>query len=239
MYNPLNPTKIREINQRHHKNVKKSLGQSYLINAGIVDKITNKVLELSSKYQLDLIEIGPGLGALSQRILTQKKLTVIETDIHSVKILQEELANQAQLHQLEIIHQDILSYYQLPSNGSPYLIFGNLPYNITSSILFHSFDYFSKKAKYLIYMMQKEVGDRICNHQGITGLLSFISQFYCDKIEKLCDIKSGSYYPPPKVNSTVLMFRLKKQPQGDEVIFKKISKAIFNYRRKKYKKVLL
>ena len=238
MYNLLVPSEIREINRRYHKNVKKSLGQNYLINAGVVDKITNKILELSSKYQLDLIEIGPGLGALSQKVLTQKKLTAIETDSHSIKILQEELSKQTQLHPLKIIHQNILNYYHLPSSDKSYLIFGNLPYNIASSILFHSFNHFLKKTKYLIYMMQKEVGDRICNHRGLISLLSFISHFYCDKIEKLCDIKSGSYYPSPKVDSTVLIFQLKKQTQGDEVIFKKISKAIFNYRRKKIKKSL-
>ncbi len=216
---------------------KKSLGQNFLIDKNIIKKICN-VGNLSENE--NVLEIGPGGGNLTEFILQKKpkKIYVIEKDERLIKNLIERFDNK-----ITIINQDILKYDLKLLNNKDFIIFGNLPYNISSQILVNLIHYSYSKFSYkkLVLMFQKEVADRILAEDNSKnyGRLSVISSWKLD-IKKIMDIYPSSFFPKPKVMSSLLLFKPKinyikfKNPKNLE----HITNVFFNQRRKMIKKPL-
>ena len=213
---------------------KKSLGQNFLIDKDILEIITN-VTKIENKT---ILEIGPGTGNLTSYILKKnpKKFIVVEKD----NILASNLLRNFK-DQLTIINDDILSFDEHSISDEKVTVFGNLPYNISTEILC-KWIINSKKNfwfTHLILMFQKEVADRIIAKFNTSnyGRLSILTNWKL-KVEKICDIKSESFSPKPKVDSTLLFFSPKKNfyeiknPRNIE----KVTRTFFNHRRKMLRK---
>ena len=213
---------------------KKSLGQNFLTDNNVINKIVN----LISIQNETILEVGPGTGNLTSHILKKKpkKLYVIEKDNKLASILSDKFKDQ-----LIIINDDILKIDETLLFKETVNVFGNLPYNISTEIL--SKWIINLKSNFwfnnLILMFQKEVADRIVaelNTQSY-GRLSILSNWKLN-IKKICDIKPEAFYPKPKVDSSLLLFSPKKcfvkikNPENLEII----TRVFFNQRRKMIKK---
>ena len=216
---------------------KKSLGQNFLIDKNIIEKICNS----GNVSQSDtVLEIGPGTGNLTEFILKKKpkKFYIIEKDKRLIKNLSERFDNK-----LIIINEDILNYDLKLLSNTNLIIFGNLPYNISSQILINFINYSSSKFSYkkLVLMFQKEVADRILAEDNSKnyGRLSIFSSWKLD-IKKLMDIYPSSFFPKPKVMSSLLIF----EPKNNYIKFNNsqnleyITNIFFNQKRKMIKKPL-
>ena len=213
---------------------KKSLGQNFLIDKNILNKIVNSTT-VENKI---VLEIGPGTGNLTSYILEKKprKLFVIEKDNNLINVLENKFKNQ-----LEIINDDILKIDETSIFKEKITVFGNLPYNISTEILskwiINLKDNFWFEC--LILMFQKEVADRIIANFNTSnyGRLSIISNWKLS-IKKICDIKPGAFSPKPKIDSSLLIFHPKKNfvKINDPNNLEKITRIFFNHRRKMLKK---
>ena len=214
---------------------KKSLGQNFLIDNNILDKIVN-IINIKGKK---ILEIGPGSGNLTDAILKKdpKELIVIEKDENLVSIL-----NQRFNEKIIIKNNDILKIDEKKINKDKLIVFGNLPYNISTEILCNWILNLNKEKFWfecLILMFQKEVADRIIAKANTSfyGRLSILTNWKLDII-KICDVKPSSFTPKPKIESTVLFFKPKKKffqisnPKNLEII----TRTFFNQRRKMIKK---
>ena len=213
---------------------KKSLGQNFLVDNNIISKIVNT----GSIENNFVLEIGPGTGNLTKAIIKKKpkKLFVIEKDNDlSINL------NQNYKDQLTIINDDVLNFDEKKLSSEKLSVFGNLPYNISTEILCKwiiNLDdnfWFSE----LILMFQKEVADRILAKFNTSkyGRLSVLSNWKLN-ITKVCDIAPNSFYPKPKVESSLLHFIPKKNffKLNNPKNLEKITRIFFNQRRKMIKK---
>ena len=212
---------------------KRSLGQNFLIDKKIIEKIVNTV-KIQGKT---ILEVGPGTGNLTSYILNKnpKKLIVVEKD-HDLVIHLEKIFN----NKIKIINQDILKIKESFLSNDKLTVFGNLPYNISTEIL--SKWIISSDEKFwfenLILMFQKEVADRIIAKFNTSnyGRLSILSNWKLN-IKKICDIKPESFSPKPKIDSSLLIFTpkinyYKINPKNLETV----TRIFFNKRRKMLKK---
>jgi 16S rRNA (adenine1518-N6/adenine1519-N6)-dimethyltransferase len=207
---------------------KKHLGQHFLTDPGISRRIANGLI---NENKLPVLEIGPGKGILTKQIMAiQSDFWAIETDDESIPYLNEHFPELSE----KLIHADFLKFdFQAYFKGKLCLI-GNLPYNISSPILFKILDN-KDIIEETVFMLQKEVARRICadHNNKEYGILSVLIQTYYDT-KYLFTVNEGSFFPPPKVKSGV--FRLKRNralPCPDNpVLHKQIIKAAFNQRRK-------
>ncbi len=216
---------------------KKSLGQNFLVDKGIIKKICNSGNITSND---NVLEIGPGTGNLTEFILLQKpkKFHVIEKDERLVQKLKERFDKK-----LIIINEDILKYDLKLLSDKDLVIFGNLPYNISSQILANFINYSNSEFSYkkLVLMFQKEVADRILakDNSRNYGRLSIFSSWKLN-IEKIMDISPSCFFPKPKVMSSLLTF----EPKNNYIKFKNsknlehVTNVFFNQRRKMIKKPL-
>ncbi len=216
---------------------KKSLGQNFLIDRNIIQKICNA----GNLNENDtVLEIGPGTGNLTEFILQKKpkKFYVIEKDERLIKSLNERFNNK-----LIIINEDILKYDLKLLSEKDFIIFGNLPYNISSQILINFINYSHLKFSYkkLILMFQKEVADRILAEDNSKnyGRLSIFSSWKLE-VKKLIDINPSSFFPKPKVMSSLLIFKPKINyiKLKDSKNLEYITNVFFSQRRKMIKKPL-
>ncbi len=213
---------------------KKSLGQNFLIDQNIIDKIVN-ILDLKNR---NILEIGPGTGNLTEGILKKKpkKVLVVEKDDHLTNLLKVKFKNK-----IEIINNDILKIDENLISDEILTVFGNLPYNISTEILCKWILNLKERIWFdsLILMFQKEVADRIISDFNTKsyGRLTILTNWRLD-IKKICDINPTSFQPKPKIDSTVLFFK----PKKDFFSFKnsknleKITRIFFMHRRKMIKK---
>ena len=213
---------------------KKSLGQNFLIDQNIIDKIVN-ILDLKNR---NILEIGPGTGNLTEGILKKKpkKVLVVEKDDHLTNLLKVKFKNK-----IEIINNDILKIDENLLSDQILTVFGNLPYNISTEILCKWILNLKERIWFdsLILMFQKEVADRIISDFNTKsyGRLTILTNWRLD-IKKICDINPTSFQPKPKIDSTVLFFK----PKKDFFSFKnsknleKITRIFFMHRRKMIKK---
>ena len=214
---------------------KKSLGQNFLIDKNIIEKICSAG---NVNLNDNVLEIGPGTGNLTEFILQKKpnKFYIIEKDIRLIKYLNERFDKK-----ITIINEDILKYDLKLLSDKNLVIFGNLPYNISSQILVNFINYSNSKFCYkkLVLMFQKEVADRILakDNSKNYGRLSIFSSWKLD-IKKMMDIYPSSFFPKPKVISSLLIF----EPKINYIKFKNsknlehITNVFFNQRRKMIKK---
>ena len=214
---------------------KKSLGQNFLIDQNIINKIIS-VVDIENK---NVLEIGPGTGNLTLEIVKKnpKKVILIEKD----NVLAKNLTNKFN-NNIEIINKDVLKINENDLCDQSLIVFGNLPYNISTEILSKwilNLDINKVWFSYLVLMFQKEVADRIISKFNTKhyGRLSILANWRL-KIKKIFDIKPASFQPKPKVESTVLFFEPKKNffkfenPRNLE----KITRVFFMHRRKMIKK---
>ena len=213
---------------------KKSLGQNFLIDQNIINKIVN-ILELKNK---NILEIGPGTGNLTEGILKKgpKRFLVVEKDNNLANILSRKFGNK-----IEVINEDILKIDENSLSDQTLTVFGNLPYNISTEILCKWILNIKEKIWFdcLILMFQKEVADRIISNFNTKsyGRLTVLANWRLD-IKKICEISPVSFQPKPKIDSTVLFFRPKKK----FFLFKnsknleKMTRIFFMHRRKMIKK---
>ena len=213
---------------------KKSLGQNFLIDKKILDKIVN-----SSKIENKVVlEIGPGTGNLTSQILKKKpkKVIVIEKDNNLVVNLQKKFDKK-----IIIINDDILKIDEAKLIDDKITVFGNLPYNISTEILSKWIINLKNNFWFecLVLMFQKEVADRIIAEFNTSnyGRLSIICNWKLN-IQKICDVKPEAFYPRPKVDSTLLLFYPKKNfvKINNPKNLEKITRIFFNQRRKMLKK---
>lgn len=206
---------------------KKSLGQHFLRDQNIARKIIDSITDHSRK----ILEIGPGEGILTD-ILIEKGYDVeaIEIDEKKYRFLVTKYPRKSNI----FIHDDFLKYDFTKLDSRPVNIIGNLPYNISSQILFKILDHYSHVNE-VICMIQKEVAERICASHGnkTYGILSVLLQTYF-KVEYLFTVNPKVFYPPPKVKSAVIRLKnLGADPKNfNEPLFRKIIKLAFNQRRK-------
>ena len=213
---------------------KKSLGQNFLIDNNVIDKIVNYI-DVKNKT---VLEIGPGTGNLTDFILKKnpKEFFAIEKDNDLAKKLINKFENK-----LKVINRDILNVDETSLFTSKAIVFGNLPYNISTEIIC-KWIYNLKKNYWfecLILMFQKEVADRIIatSNNSKYGRLTILCKWKLD-IKKICDVKPNSFNPKPKVDSSLLCFNPKKNfyKIKDPINLEKITRTFFNNRRKMLKK---
>tara|TARA_B100001989_G_scaffold250228_1_gene226948 strand:- start:301 stop:1086 length:786 start_codon:yes stop_codon:yes gene_type:complete len=213
---------------------KKSLGQNFLIDKDIIDKIVN-ILELKNK---NILEIGPGTGNLTEGILKKspKKFLVVEKDDNLARLLREKFKDK-----IEIINKDILRIDENSLSDQTLTVFGNLPYNISTEILCKWILNLKEKIWFnaLILMFQKEVADRIISNFNTKsyGRLTILANWRLN-IKKICDINPLSFRPKPKIESTVLFFEPKKKffLLKNSKNLEKITRVFFMHRRKMIRK---
>lgn len=212
-----------------HVKPKKSLGQHFLKDQNIANKI---VKSLSDETTNPVLEIGPGMGVLTKYLIQQHhdNLHVIEIDKKAVEYLQETFPNLTN----NIINKDFLKVDLDTLFIGPIRIIGNFPYNISSQIFFKILEHKNQITE-TICMIQKEVAERIVSPPGnkTYGILSVLLQCYFS-IEKLFEVPPSVFYPPPKVQSTVVRLQRnsRKQAECNEKLLFRIVKACFNQRRK-------
>src|ERR1700743_1165591 len=209
---------------------KKHLGQHFLTDKNIAEKIVNS-LKLHGSYK-QVLEVGPGMGILSDFLLqkTEYETSLIDIDTESYEFLQKKYpALGKRLINADFLELDFTAHF----NG-PMAIIGNFPYNISSQILFKVLDNRQQVIE-VVGMFQKEVAER-CNAKPGSkeyGILSVFLQAYY-KVEYLFTVKAGVFNPPPKVLSAVI--RLTRNPTEkldcDEKLFWQVVKAGFKQRRK-------
>jgi len=213
---------------------KKSLGQNFLIDRNILEQIVDTV-DVSNK---EVLEIGPGSGNLTNYILKKnpKKLYVIEKDDELALLLKEKFNNE-----INIINDDVLKVSEDIISDQKLIVFGNLPYNISTEILSKWVVNLKKNFWFesLVLMFQKEVADRIiakCNTSKY-GRLSILSNWKLN-IKKIIDIKPESFSPRPKIDSSLLLFtpRLNYFEIDNAKNLEMITRIFFSQRRKMLKK---
>ncbi len=207
---------------------KKSLGQHFLKDLQIAERIADTLSEFK---HLPVLEIGPGMGVLTQFLLEKDyNLTVVELDRESVAYLEEHFP---QLHG-RILEADFLRLDLSQLFDGEFCVIGNYPYNISSQIFFKVLDY-KEQIPCCSGMIQKEVAERLAAGPGSKtyGILSVLLQAWYD-VEYLFTVSEHVFNPPPKVKSAVIrMTRNKRESLGcDPKLFKTVVKTSFNQRRK-------
>ncbi len=209
---------------------KKHLGQHFLKENSIAEKIVN-LLSLHKNYE-NVLEIGAGMGVLTQFLLKSPnyKTSVIEIDRESVAYLKANFS----LDSEHLIEADFLNFDLNKLFSAPFAIIGNLPYNISSPIFFKVLENRDKIPE-MVCMIQKEVADRIVAKHGnkTYGILSVFLQAFYD-IKYAFTVNEGSFNPPPKVKSGVIVLKRNERVKLDcnEKLFFQVVKAGFNQRRK-------
>ena len=227
-------TSPKEIMKKKGLHPLKRFGQSFLQDKNMITKIVDAA---DIRKSDTVLEIGPGLGIMTGLIAQRAKAVIaIEIDPYMVNILTETLSNQANL---KIIQTDILAYDladALPESSAEKLnVIGNVPYNISTPILFHLMA-FRKKIKSITIMLQKEVADRLAASPGTKtyGIPSVVVSMYAQVIPVM-DVPPECFYPKPKVTSSVIRIDMRERPLVElksEDFFSAIVKTAFAQRRK-------
>jgi 16S rRNA (adenine1518-N6/adenine1519-N6)-dimethyltransferase len=210
---------------------RKRFGQHFLHDQNILRRIVESI---SAKPGERIVEIGPGEGALTLPLLrAARKMTAIELDRDLIEPLREKVRG---VGELEIINADVLTVdFDTLAKGAPLRIVGNLPYNISTPILFHCIDH-AANIQDMHFMLQKEVVDRMAAEPGskVYGRLSVMLQFRCS-VEPLLHVPPGAFRPPPKVDSAVVRLTplpVSSLPDVDTTVLANVVRAAFGQRRK-------
>lgn len=207
---------------------RKRFGQNFLHHPQVIQQI---IAAIAPREEDFLVEIGPGQGALTQPLLAQaKRLVAIEFDRDLVQYLQNQNWGELTIYQADVLKFDFAELNQ------PVLrVVGNLPYNISTPLLFHVLNY-ADRIQDMVFMLQKEMVDRIVAKPNCAdyGRLSVMLQYYC-QTEKLFDVSPSAFNPPPKVDSSIVHLIPHKQPPvkvNDKALFEKLVAQAFTQRRK-------
>jgi 16S rRNA (adenine1518-N6/adenine1519-N6)-dimethyltransferase len=232
MYELTNPDTIQSLLKKHNFAPNKFLGQNFLIDEEVLDRIVETA---DIKEGDNVIEIGPGLGVLTQALLAKgANVVAIEKDIDLVPVVKENLK---EFKNVKISNDDFLAIDldELVSGfeGKSYKIVSNIPYYITSPVL-RKILTAETKPQEIVFLVQREVAERISANPGDMSVISVFVQFYgTPSVEKV--VKPESFWPAPKVESAILKIILDKKPQleDDELkAFWRLVKIGYSSRRK-------
>jgi len=214
---------------------KKSFGQHFLHNKNLARSIVD--LAKSHAKDLLILEVGPGKAALTQFLIEDEtNFMAVEADWDMITYLSETYPD----HTDQFIRKDFLKLNLVElNNEKPFLVLGNFPYNISSQIIFKIIDNHTLVPT-IIGMFQKEVADRIVATHGSKtyGVISLLIQYYYD-CKIVFKVAPGSFSPPPKVQSAVVLFTHKKTlAECNPSVFKSVIKISFGNRRKMMRNTL-
>ena len=208
---------------------KKHLGQHFLTDESIAERIANTLTFNGYKH---VLEIGPGMGVLTKYLLKKDITThVIEIDTESVEYLKANYLNLAnRVYEKDFLKYDLKDVFQ----EEPFAVIGNFPYNISTQIVFKTLE-MREQIPEFSGMFQKEVAERICSKEGskVYGILSVLTQAFYDA-EYLFTVPPTVFNLPPKVDSGVLLLKRKENVNlnCDEKLFFRVVKTAFQQRRK-------
>ncbi len=218
----------------HHIQPKKSLGQNFLFDENVLDRI----VDAADLQATDVVlEVGPGLGHLTARLAeTAVSVTAVELDDRFMPILRNQFAH---LDHVTLIHGDILQQDPEVLFDRPYKVIANVPYYITGAILRHLLSA-PHKPTMMVLTVQKEVAERITAVPPKMSLLSVSTQFY-GEVKLVSTLKAGSFWPRPDVDSAVVRIDLRGErplPFAEEAAFFRLVKVGFSQKRKQLQKNL-
>jgi 16S rRNA (adenine1518-N6/adenine1519-N6)-dimethyltransferase len=215
--------------------IRKSLGQHFLNDGRALGRIVD-ALQLSGEETV--LEIGPGRGALTQRLVPlAKRLVLIEYDRKLAEILR---GRYAETPSVEVVESDVLQTELGALARGPYVLVGNVPYYIVTPILFHAL--VRPRPDRAVYLVQREVADRLAASPGSKayGALSVNVQSVA-RAELIAKVPAGAFHPPPRVESAIVRVTPRPDPviePGEEAAFRAFVQAAFGMRRKQMRRVL-
>jgi 16S rRNA (adenine1518-N6/adenine1519-N6)-dimethyltransferase len=215
---------------------RKRFGQNFLIDTNIIEKIIHSIRPHPDDH---LVEIGPGLGALSAPLLEYiKRLDVIELDRDIIPELEKLDRNKLVIHNIDVLNFDFSQFQQDNFDNEQLRIFGNLPYNISTAVLFHLIEH-RKVIQDMHFMLQKEVVERIAADKNSSnyGRLSVMLQLHCE-VAPLFEVPPNFFRPAPKVDSAVIRLTPRRQSlidDDDTHGFEDLVRQAFSQRRKTIK----
>jgi len=214
---------------------RKRLGQHFLTDPRILGRIAD-ALEITKDDTV--VEIGPGRGALTEQLVTRaKRVVAVEVDRELAALLREKHSGD---QRVTIVENDVLDVKLGEAAGGLYLVAGNVPYNITTPILFHALEF--PRAARAVYLVQREVAERVVAAPGSEnyGALSVNVQALASA-ELLFKVAAGAFTPPPKVESAVMRIVPRADPlvRGEEEgPFRTMVVGAFGFRRKQMQRVV-
>lgn len=212
---------------------RKRFGQNFLHDPGVIQRIGRCINPRPGDF---MVEIGPGMGALTEDLLagTNGHLHVVELDRDLIPGLKVKFFNHAgfHIHEADALKFDFRS---LPRGDKPLRIVGNLPYNISTPLIFHLLSY-AGMVQDMHFMLQKEVVDRLAAQPGDKeyGRLGIMAQYYCD-VQHMFDVGPGAFKPAPKVDSAIVRlvpYASPKYPAKDIRTLENVVRTSFSQRRK-------
>lgn len=225
------------MSQKHGHQARKRFGQNFLHDPGVIERI---VRSISPRPEDAIVEIGPGLGALTEELLAvNPRLQVVELDRDLIPVLRTKFFNYPEFR----IHEaDALTFdFRQLVDDQPLRIVGNLPYNISTPLIFHLLSQ-SGVVKDMHFMLQKEVVQRLAavpgdNHYGRLGIMA---QYFC-RVQPLFEVGPGAFKPAPKVDSAIVRLvphDTLPHPARDLGTLQAVVRTAFNARRKTLRKAL-
>jgi 16S rRNA (adenine1518-N6/adenine1519-N6)-dimethyltransferase len=217
---------------------RKRFGQNFLHDRGVIERIVRAIRPLPDQH---MVEIGPGLGALTEHLVDAvRRLDVVELDRDLVPRLEERFGNRTHFH----IHSaDALrfDFAALAEQDEKLRVVGNLPYNISTPLLFHLLEQ-HKAIRDMHFMLQLEVVERLAAQPGDDdyGRLSVMIQYHC-QVDKIFTVPPGAFTPPPKVYSAIVRLiphDTPPHPARDEKMLERLVAQAFSQRRKTLRNTL-
>jgi 16S rRNA (adenine1518-N6/adenine1519-N6)-dimethyltransferase len=214
---------------------RKWLGQHFLTDPRILGRIAD-ALEITAGETV--VEIGPGRGALTEQLVARaKRVVAVEIDRDLAALLREKYAGDTRV---TIVESDVLDVNLGEAAGGPYVVAGNVPYNITTPILFHALEF--PRAERAVYLVQREVAERVVATPGSEnyGALSANVQALASA-ELLFGVAAGAFSPPPKVESAVMRIVPRAEPlvaREEEAAYRAMVVGAFGFRRKQMRRVV-
>lgn len=208
---------------------RKRFGQNFLHDMTVISRLSNSI---HAKADDNIVEIGPGQGALTEPLLkTLSHLNAVELDRDLIPLLENKFSKE----QLTIHSADALKFdFRQLFSDKPLRVVGNLPYNISTPLLIHLLSY-QRNIKDMHFMLQLEVVDRLAARPGnkIYGRLSIVSQYFC-QVDKLFNVPPSAFNPPPKVMSAIVRLEPREfeVKANNEILFQQVVKLSFSQRRK-------
>ncbi|MBA1199070.1 16S rRNA (adenine(1518)-N(6)/adenine(1519)-N(6))-dimethyltransferase RsmA [Pseudomonas plecoglossicida] len=226
------------MNEQYQHRARKRFGQNFLHDAGVIHRILRAIHAKPGEH---LLEIGPGQGALTEGLLSSgAQLDVVELDKDLVPILQHKFASNDnfRLHQGDALKFD---FNQLGVPAGSLKVVGNLPYNISTPLIFHLLSH-AGLIRDMHFMLQKEVVERMAAGPGggDWGRLSIMVQYHC-RVEHLFNVGPGAFNPPPKVDSAIVRLvphEVLPHPAKDHLLLERVVREAFNQRRKTLRNTL-
>lgn len=217
---------------------RKRFGQNFLHDAGVIERI---VRSINPQPDDAMVEIGPGLGALTEELLeANPDLSVVEIDRDLIPVLRTRFFNYPglEIHEADALRFD---FSELVADGKPLRIVGNLPYNISTPLIFHLLNQ-SGVVKDMHFMLQKEVVQRLAAVSGDNnyGRLGIMTQYFC-KVQPLFEVGPGAFRPAPKVDSAIVRlipYEVLPHPAKDLKALQVLVRTAFNARRKTLRRAL-